>query len=83
MADVRPDRIWVDDAESGNVLNVNTSGAVDVNWDNCPINEESIRAIASEESKKVLELKTKQLRDELDYESPIRIMRRKVQDWLK
>ena len=69
--------------DATHMLNVSSSGKVDVNWDDCPITEDSIRSIASEESKKILELKTQQLKEELDNESPIRIMRRKVQSWLK
>ena len=70
-------------ADGSNVLAINTNGELKIDWTNCPISEDSIRGIAKEEAKEVLRLKTKELQQELDNDTPIRILRRKVQDWLR
>jgi len=68
---------------ASNAMQVNSDGAIKIDWTNCPISEDSIRGMAKEEAKDVLRLKTKELQQELDNDTPIRILRRKVQDWLR
>jgi len=73
------DNINIVDGSAGNVLSVNTDGSLQTTI----ISEEEIRKIAEDEAKKALRIKTTELKTELDEETPIRILRRKVQDWLK
>ena len=64
-----------------NMASVNASGSFMV--EGLQIDEPNIRRIAKDEAQKALRLKTKELKKELDEETPIRILRRKVQEWLK
>lgn len=81
--DINEDPIFITDGSgNGNLAAINADGALKVDWTDCPLTEESMKALAREEAKEVLRLKTKELKEELDEESPIRRLRRKVTDWL-
>jgi len=76
--------IRISDGSGGmNAISINNDGALKIDWSDCPMTEDTFRAIAKEEAKDVLRLKTKELKEELDNDSPIRIMRRKVTEWLR
>jgi len=70
--------------DGSNALSINTDGAIKIDWDNCPITEDSIRSIAKEEAKDMVEeQKFMWQAQQASNESPIEIMRRKVMDWLR
>jgi hypothetical protein len=54
-----------------------------VNWDDCPITEDSIRSMSNEEAVKVYEKNRRAFENQQKPKEPIEIMRAKVQSWLK
>jgi hypothetical protein len=81
MADIR--NVNITDACDGAYLAVNTDGTLNVNWDDCPITEDSIRSMSNEEAVKVYEKNRRAFENQQKPKEPIEIMRAKVQSWLK
>jgi len=83
-AEIENNPLFVSDgSEDCDLASVNAEGKLNINWDDCPVTEDKMKEIAHEAARKALQIKTDELKKELDNDTPIRILRRKVQDWLR